>query len=77
MAPYSIRRRWPDQSGPFALVVDSENKIEVRRIEPGQTEGSELSVLKGLAVGDRIVTEGIQKVRPGQVVEPLEAKSGS
>ena len=66
-----------DQSGPFALVVNSENKIEVRRIEPGQTEGSDLSVLKGLSVGDRIVTEGIQRVRPGQVVEPLEAKSGS
>ncbi len=66
-----------DQSGPFALVVNSENKIEVRRIEPGQTEGSELSVLKGLSTGDRIVTEGIQQVRPGQVVEPLEVKSGS
>lgn len=66
-----------DQSGPFALVVNSENKIEVRRIEPGQAEGSDLSVLKGLAVGDRIVTEGIQRVRPGQVVEPLEVKSGS
>ncbi len=66
-----------DQQGPFALVVNSENKIEVRRIEPGQTEGSDLSVLKGLAVGDRIVTEGIQRVRPGQVVEPLEVKSGS
>jgi membrane fusion protein (multidrug efflux system) len=66
-----------DQSGPFALVVNSENKIEVRRIEPGQTVGSDLSVLKGLSVGDRIVTEGIQRVRPGQVVEPLEAKSGS
>lgn len=66
-----------DQQGPFALVVNSENKIEVRRIEPGQTEGSDLSVLKGLAIGDRIVTEGIQRVRPGQVVEPLEVKSGS
>lgn len=66
-----------DQQGPFALVVNSENKIEVRRIEPGHTEGSDLSVLKGLAVGDRIVTEGIQRVRPGQVVEPLEVKSGS
>ena len=66
-----------DQSGPFALVVSSENKIEVRRIEPGQVQGSDLSVTKGLTVGDRIVTEGIQRVRPGQVVEPLEAKSGS
>lgn len=66
-----------DQSGPFALVVNSENKIEVRRIEPGQAVGSDLSVLKGLAAGDRIVTEGIQRVRPGQVVEPLEVKTGS
>ncbi len=66
-----------DQSGPFALVVNKENKIEVRRIEPGQVEGSDLSVTKGLAVGDMIVTEGIQKVRPGQVVEPVEVKPGS
>lgn len=66
-----------DQSGPFALVVNKENKIEVRRIEPGQVEGSDLSVTKGLAAGDMIVTEGIQKVRPGQVVEPVEVKPGS
>jgi hypothetical protein len=59
-----------DQSGPFALVVNSENKIEVRRIEPGQTEGSDATCSQGLGVGDRIVTEGIQKVRPGQVVAP-------
>lgn len=66
-----------DQSGPFALVVNKENKIEVRRIEPGQVEGSDLSVTKGLAAGDMIVTDGIQKVRPGQVVEPVEVKPGS
>ncbi len=66
-----------DQSGPFALVVNKENKIEVRRIEPGQVEGSDLSVIKGLAAGDMIVTEGIQKVRPGQVVESVEVKPGS
>ncbi|WP_438752092.1 efflux RND transporter periplasmic adaptor subunit [Pararhizobium sp. O133] len=66
-----------DQSGPFALVVTSDNKIEVRRIQPGQVQGSDLSVTKGLSAGDRIVTEGIQRVRPGQVVDPVEAKSGS
>ncbi len=66
-----------DQSGPFALVVTTDNKIEVRRIEPGQVQGSDLSVTKGLSIGDRIVTEGIQRVRPGQVVDPVEAKSGS
>jgi len=66
-----------DQAGPFALVVNKENKIEVRRIEPGQVQGAELAVTKGLAAGDMVVTEGVQKVRPGQVVEPVEIKSGS
>jgi membrane fusion protein (multidrug efflux system) len=66
-----------DQAGPFALVVNKENKIEVRRIEPGQVQGAELAVTKGLVSGDMVVTEGIQKVRPGQAVEPVEVKSGS
>jgi membrane fusion protein (multidrug efflux system) len=63
-----------DQSGPFALVVNKENKIEIRRLEPGPMVGTELSVTKGLVEGDLIVTEGIQKVRPGELVEPIEIK---
>lgn len=66
-----------DQSGPFVLVVDKDNKIEVRRIEPGQVAGADIKVVKGLAAGDLIVTQGIQRVRPGQVVQPAEAKSGT
>lgn len=66
-----------DQGGPYALVVNTDNKIEVRYVEPGRMEGSDVSIVKGLAAGDLVVTEGIQKVRPGQVVAPVEAKSGS
>ncbi|CAN7698648.1 efflux RND transporter periplasmic adaptor subunit [Rhizobium sp. LjRoot254] len=66
-----------DQAGPYALVVDKSNKIEVRRIEPGQVQGADLAVTKGLAAGEMVVTEGVQKVRPGQVVEPVVVKSGS
>jgi membrane fusion protein (multidrug efflux system) len=66
-----------DQAGPFALVVTKENKIEVRYIEPGRMEGADATVTKGLAAGELVVTEGIQKVRPGQVVAPVEVKSGS
>lgn len=66
-----------DQGGPYALVVNKENKIEVRYVEPGRMEGSDVSIAKGLTAGDLVVTEGIQKVRPGQVVAPVEAKSGS
>jgi membrane fusion protein (multidrug efflux system) len=61
----------------MCCVVTKENKIEVRYIQPGGMEGSDVSVAKGLTTDDLVVTEGIQKVRPGQVVAPVEAKSGS
>ncbi len=66
-----------DQSGPFVLVVNSEKKVETRRIEAGPPVGSELPVLKGLTAQDLVITEGIQKVRAGQLVAPIETKSGS
>lgn len=64
-----------DQSGPYALVVNKENKIEVRRLEPGPMVGIELMVKSGLSEGDMIVTEGIQKIRPGERVEPIMTQS--
>jgi membrane fusion protein (multidrug efflux system) len=63
-----------DQTGPFVLVVNSENKIEVRRVEPGGPSGMIVTIKKGLAAGDLVVTEGVQKVRPGQVVQPTMAE---
>jgi membrane fusion protein (multidrug efflux system) len=66
-----------DQGGPYALLVNKDNKIEVRYVEPGRMEGSDVSIAKGLTADDLVVTEGIQKVRPGQVVAPVEAKPGS
>jgi membrane fusion protein, multidrug efflux system len=64
-----------DQAGTYVLVVNGENKIEVRRIQrgPGGQEG-EMVVQSGLKEGDRVVIEGIQKVRPGQVVEATVAE---
>ncbi|SEH83312.1 membrane fusion protein, multidrug efflux system [Rhizobium tibeticum] len=66
-----------DQSGPYVLVVNSDKKVETRRIEAGLPEGSELPVLKGLTAEDLVITEGIQKVRAGQLVAPVETKPGS
>lgn len=63
-----------DQAGPFVLIVDSASKIEVRRIETDKTQGTHLRVRNGLVAGDRVVTEGVQKVRPGQVVQATETK---
>ncbi|MCU0789453.1 MAG: efflux RND transporter periplasmic adaptor subunit, partial [Nitratireductor sp.] len=51
-----------DQSGTFALAVNKENRIEVRRLELGQADGASYAVRSGLAEGDLVVTEGVQKV---------------
>jgi membrane fusion protein (multidrug efflux system) len=64
-----------DQAGPFVLVVDGGNKVEVRRIEVGPAPGAQVSVTKGLKAGEKIITEGVQKVRPGDAVHVTEAKA--
>jgi membrane fusion protein (multidrug efflux system) len=63
-----------DQAGSYVLVVDKDNKIQVRRIERGEDRGARTIVRKGLEPGESVVIEGIQRVRPGQVVQPTETK---
>jgi membrane fusion protein (multidrug efflux system) len=58
------------QGGYQVAVVDSENKISIRTIALGESIGSENIVNSGLKPGDRVVAEGIQKVRPGMHVNP-------
>jgi membrane fusion protein, multidrug efflux system len=57
-----------DQLGLSVLVLDGEDRVQVRRITGGQQVGARLVVRSGLAAGDRVVVEGVQKVRPGQAV---------
>jgi membrane fusion protein (multidrug efflux system) len=59
-----------DQAGPFALVVTDEKKVEIRRLTVGNAAGVDITVEDGLKEGDLVIVEGIQKVRPGSVVEP-------
>jgi len=63
-----------DQSGPFVLIVNAENKIEVRRVTSEGQAGNSIAITSGLGEGDLVVVEGIQKVRPGQAVEATEIK---
>jgi membrane fusion protein (multidrug efflux system) len=58
-----------DQAGKFVMVVAPDNKVELRRIQAGQAYAGELVVNSGLEPGEQVVVEGIQKVRPGQVVD--------
>ena len=63
-----------DQQGIFVLVVDAADKAEVRRIQTGVMQGSEIPVTQGLTAGELVITDGAQKVRPGQVVKAVPAQ---
>jgi membrane fusion protein, multidrug efflux system len=57
-----------DQAGRYVLVVDDAKKVELRRVTTGAEQGVDIVVADGLKQGELIIVEGIQKVRPGQVV---------
>jgi membrane fusion protein (multidrug efflux system) len=61
-----------DQSGRFVLAVDDESKVRVKRIDVGATVGANVVVTSGLDAGDRVVVEGLQRVRPDQEVDAAE-----
>jgi membrane fusion protein (multidrug efflux system) len=57
-----------DQAGLYVLVVDEAKKVEQRRVTTGAEQGRDIVVTGGLKEGELVIVEGIQKVRPGQVV---------
>jgi len=59
-----------DQQGDYVYVVGSDNKVEQRRIQLGQSTPATAVVAGGLSEGEMVVTDGIQRVRPGIVVSP-------
>jgi membrane fusion protein (multidrug efflux system) len=62
-----------DQGGYSVLVVDGENKVKVRRVTLGPGREGEVQIASGLEEGERVIVDGIQKVRPNQVVQIAEA----
>ncbi|WP_428687509.1 efflux RND transporter periplasmic adaptor subunit [Roseibium sp.] len=59
-----------DQQGAFALAVTADKKVEQRYVDLGQQVETAFVVTKGLKEGDEVIVEGLQKVRPGVVVNP-------
>jgi len=51
-------------------VVDDENKVSIRTVTVGDRVGTQWIVAEGLKRGERVVAEGVQKVRPGMQVNP-------
>jgi membrane fusion protein (multidrug efflux system) len=61
------------QGKSFVWAVGSDNKVMQRAVKVGGQLGENLLILDGLKPGDRIVVEGLQKVREGAPVEPKTA----
>jgi membrane fusion protein (multidrug efflux system) len=62
-----------DQQGDYVYVVDAQNKAQQRRIQLGQSTPSTAVVSNGLKEGELVISEGLQRVRPGATVLPSPA----
>src|SRR5260370_33084633 len=58
------------QGGYQVAAIDGENKVSIRAVQVGDRVGTNWIVTDGLKRGDRVVAEGVQKVRPGMQVNP-------
>jgi membrane fusion protein (multidrug efflux system) len=64
-----------DQRGdPTVLLLTSDDKVESRVIKTDRAIGDQWLVTGGLKAGDRVIVEGVQRVRPGMQVAPQEWK---
>lgn len=62
--------------GATVLVINNENKVELRNIDIDRTIGNKVVVAKGLKAGERVMVEGSQKAPPGSVVKPVPFEAG-
>ncbi len=63
-----------DKEGDYVFVVGPSDKVEQRRVRLGQSTSTVAAITSGLEVGERVVAEGVQRVRVGQVVAATPAR---
>jgi membrane fusion protein (multidrug efflux system) len=64
------------KGNPVVLIVNAENKVEQRMITADRAIGDKWYVSSGLKPGDRVIVEGLQKVRPGVPVKIVSPDAG-
>jgi len=62
---------------PTAMIVSKDNKVESRVLKVDRTVGANWLVSDGLVDGDKLIVEGLQKIRPGASVNPSEVQSST
>ena len=63
-----------DHDGRYVFVVDDQNRVIMRRVKTGPIIGVNWAVESGLAAGERVIVDGVQKVQPGQLVKTVTSK---
>ena len=58
------------QGGYQVAAVDEKNKVSIRTVKVGDRVGNQWIIAEGLKPGERVIAEGVQKVRPGIQVNP-------
>lgn len=74
LVPQQAVTRAPDGSA-STLVVGADDKVAKRAITVGRAVGARWLVRQGLSAGDRVLTEGSQRVRVGDTVRPVEVSA--
>ena len=64
-----------DQQGNYVWVIGDGNKAEQRRVQLGQSTPDTAVISSGLKEGETVVVDGVQRVRPGVVVNPAPANA--
>ena len=59
-----------DKTGTFVYVVDQQNRASRRNVVLGTKSGNLIVIESGLNSDDRVIVDGIQRVRPGTQVAP-------
>jgi membrane fusion protein (multidrug efflux system) len=59
------------KGNPVALIVDSADKVQQRMLTLDRAVGDQWLVVSGLAAGDRVIVEGMQRARPGSSVKAV------
>lgn len=68
LVPHAAVSRDP-KGNASVLVVNGESKVEARTVKAGRSHEDQWVVTEGLAAGDRVIVEGLQRVKPGMPVE--------
>lgn len=76
LVPHAAVSRDPRGTA-LVMVVGAEDKVESRPVTAAISRGDKWLITDGLAAGDKVIVDGLQKIRPGATVKPQEAVAGA